>query len=145
MTTISRVPYALSVCAAAITLAGCGGTAQFPNPAAQTPLRNAGANDRVAYLDDTPTDAGPTRYTKHILYSFKGGNDGIGPSGRLLDKDGTFYGETAAGGGSSVCYNGAPGCGTVFELTPSGKSTSRRFSIDSRAQTETTATFHPVV
>jgi hypothetical protein len=38
MKTVSRAPYALSVCAAAAMLAGCGGSAQFPNATAQTPL-----------------------------------------------------------------------------------------------------------
>ncbi len=48
MKTISGVPYALSVCAAAAMLAGCGGATQFPNPAAQTPRGNTGTVDRSA-------------------------------------------------------------------------------------------------
>ena len=102
-------------------LAGCGGTTQFPNPVAQTPFGNAGAVDRVASLSGTAKDTERSRYTKTILYSFRGGHDGIGPSGRLLKKDGTFYGETAGGGASSGCYDPGPGCGTIFKLTPSGK------------------------
>ncbi|MGB8907317.1 MAG: hypothetical protein WCC84_01075 [Candidatus Cybelea sp.] len=46
MKTISGVPYALSVCAATVLLAGCGGSAQLPNPVAQTPLGNTGTVDR---------------------------------------------------------------------------------------------------
>lgn len=46
MKAILRVPYALSVCAAAAILAGCGGATQFPNPAAQTPLGNTSTVDR---------------------------------------------------------------------------------------------------
>ena len=38
MKTIPRVPYVLSVFAAAAMLAGCGGSAQVPNATAQTPL-----------------------------------------------------------------------------------------------------------
>jgi hypothetical protein len=41
MKTITRGPYTLSVCAAAAMLAGCGGSAQLPNPAAQTSLGDA--------------------------------------------------------------------------------------------------------
>jgi hypothetical protein len=48
MKTISRVPYALSVCAVAAMLTGCGGSTQFPNPTAQTPVGNAINSKRVA-------------------------------------------------------------------------------------------------
>jgi uncharacterized repeat protein (TIGR03803 family) len=37
--------------------------------------------------------------------------------------DGNFYGTTAYGGTGTACYNGNPnivGCGTVFQITPSG-------------------------
>ena len=101
--------YPLSVWVA-VALAGCGGAAEFPNPAAQTSAGNERTVDRAA----------SSRYTKTILYSFKSGSDGIGPSGRLLYEGSAFYGETAAGGGTSGCYPG-PGCGTIFKLTPSGK------------------------
>ena len=121
MKTISRVPYALSVYVTVATLAGCGGSAQLPNPAVQPPSGDAVTVDRVASSSGTAKDNGRRRYTKTILYSFRSGNDGIGPSGRLLDEGGTFYGETAAGGGSSGCYNPGPGCGTIFKLAPSGK------------------------
>ena len=121
MKTIFSRYYALCSAAAAI-LAGCGGSAQLPNPIAQTPLcheehRRSSSLPQAARRSTNER----TRYTKTILYSFRSGNDGIGPSGRLLDEGGTFYGETAAGGGSSGCYNPGPGCGTIFKLTPSGK------------------------
>jgi hypothetical protein len=41
MKTISRIPYALSVCAATAILAACGGLAQSPNPNALAPLVRA--------------------------------------------------------------------------------------------------------
>jgi hypothetical protein len=41
MKTVSRGRYALSICAAATVLAGCGGATQFPNPGVPTPLGNA--------------------------------------------------------------------------------------------------------
>src|SRR5580704_12449228 len=50
------------------------------------------------------------------LYSFRGGTDGIGPNGVVLDKAGNLYGTTAAGGETSCPLNGRPGCGVVFRL-----------------------------
>ena len=45
------------------------------------------------------------------LYKFKGGKDGVYPTGRLIfDQAGSFYGTTSNGG--------AHGLGTVFELVP---------------------------
>jgi uncharacterized repeat protein (TIGR03803 family) len=58
-----------------------------------------------------------------VLYSFKGGKDGEGPFGGVVqDPAGNLYG-TAANGGAfgGVCSGG--GCGTVFKLDTSGKLT----------------------
>jgi uncharacterized repeat protein (TIGR03803 family) len=53
-----------------------------------------------------------------VLYSFTGGTDGANPvSGLLLDKKGTLYGTTSAGGSDGTC-NAPYGCGVVFKLTP---------------------------
>jgi hypothetical protein len=57
MTTMIRVPYTLSVCAAAAVLAACGDSTQFPNTAAQTPVGNAITSKRVA----SPSFAMPER------------------------------------------------------------------------------------
>jgi uncharacterized repeat protein (TIGR03803 family) len=51
-----------------------------------------------------------------VLYSFKGGSDGIGPTGLIFDPAGNLYGTTDVGGGGG-CTN--EGCGTVFQLTTS--------------------------
>jgi uncharacterized repeat protein (TIGR03803 family) len=59
-------------------------------------------------------------WTYKTIYSFTGGADGLEPASRLtLDSKGNLYG-TAEGGGT-VDGNYCPyGCGTVFELSPSG-------------------------
>jgi len=57
------------------------------------------------------------------LYSFctqTGCLDGRAPSSIVLGTDGNFYGTTSLGGGSAACKNG---CGTIFQLTPTGKLT----------------------
>lgn len=58
---------------------------------------------------------------ERIIYNFKGGTDGESPIG-LVAVGGDLYGTTQSGGnGGSHCY--FPGCGSVFELTPSGQET----------------------
>ena len=54
-------------------------------------------------------------WSHKVLYNFHGGTDGGQPIAKLtLDKSGNLYGTTT--------YGGYPcGCGTVFELTPSGE------------------------
>jgi hypothetical protein len=51
-----------------------------------------------------------------VLYNFKGGSDGIGPNGVILDPAGNLYGTTDVGGGGG-CTN--EGCGTAFHLAKS--------------------------
>ena len=59
-----------------------------------------------------------------LLHTFNGKKgDGSQPLGPLtVDSSGNVYGTTYAGGGTQVCADngGYAGCGTVFELTPSG-------------------------
>jgi uncharacterized repeat protein (TIGR03803 family) len=58
-------------------------------------------------------------WTEQVVYRFGGGIDGSDPYGTLLvDAAGNIYGTTVMGGGSG-CDN-QQGCGTVFELSPSG-------------------------
>ncbi len=52
--------------------------------------------------------------TETILYAFQGGSDGANPYAGLLEKDGTLYGTTNAGGGTGC---GGSGCGTVFKVS----------------------------
>jgi len=63
----------------------------------------------------TPTKSG---YRESILYSFKGGHDGLWPAANVIVvENGVVYGTTTYGGTASQppCANG---CGTVFALTP---------------------------
>lgn len=48
-----------------------------------------------------------------VLYTFKGGSDGVNPQGRLLNTGTVLYG-TTSGGGSYTCSTG--GCGTAYAL-----------------------------
>jgi hypothetical protein len=57
MKTVLRRHYALSVCAAGAMLAGCGGSAQLPNPTAPAPVTNSRAADRFT----SPSNAVPER------------------------------------------------------------------------------------
>jgi uncharacterized repeat protein (TIGR03803 family) len=54
---------------------------------------------------------------ERVIYRFKGGADGAGPRGTLLEANGLLYGTTRYGGGSGC---GGSGCGTVFRVNASG-------------------------
>ena len=58
-------------------------------------------------------------FTETMLYAFQGGLDAAVPqAGVVLDASGDLFG-TSYVGGESVS-GGTGGCGTLFELTPSG-------------------------
>ena len=57
--------------------------------------------------------------TLTVLYNFTGGSDGASPHALIADAAGNLYGTTQAGGAPESC-NRPYGCGTVFQLTPSG-------------------------
>lgn len=68
------------------------------------------------------TSNGNGSWSKSTIYFFRGGaDDGIDPNSALVfDPAGNLYGTTYYGG-TYDCYGGSiPGCGTVFEVTPSG-------------------------
>jgi uncharacterized repeat protein (TIGR03803 family) len=53
-----------------------------------------------------------------VVYRFQGGSDdGANPEANLLNVNGTLYGTTRVGGAAGC---GTDGCGTVFEVTPTG-------------------------
>jgi|HubBroStandDraft_5_1064220.scaffolds.fasta_scaffold01199_4 uncharacterized repeat protein (TIGR03803 family) len=97
MNTLASSRFALSVSAAAVLLAACGGS--------QTPLVAPGAISQASTLA-----TGTTRTNYKVVYSFGGGSDGAHPNSALVNVSGVLYGTTLAGGGG----------GTVFSITTSG-------------------------
>jgi len=59
-------------------------------------------------------------FTYRVIYDFQGGSDGGDPVGGVaIDSSGNVFGTTSRGGHG--CHSSIEtGCGTVFELTPSG-------------------------
>lgn len=51
--------------------------------------------------------------SEQVVYAFKGGNDGSGPTGIIQDSSGDLFGATF--------YGGSYGNGTIFELSPPAK------------------------
>jgi uncharacterized repeat protein (TIGR03803 family) len=71
----------------------------------------------VAY-ELSPSGSG---WSESTIHTFAGGNDGASPSSApIFDGSGNLYGTTGFGGGAGCVFSGHNGCGTVFELTPSG-------------------------
>jgi uncharacterized repeat protein (TIGR03803 family) len=58
-----------------------------------------------------------TSGSEKILYRFKGGTDGAGPTQLIADVKGTLYGTTDEGGTGCI----GSGCGTIFKIDTSGK------------------------
>ncbi len=58
---------------------------------------------------------------ERVLYRFTWGSDGASPIGDLTILDGQLYGVTWTGGQQRRCGDAASGCGTVFEVSASGK------------------------
>lgn len=79
-----------------------------------------GTNGYGTVFKLTPSTSG---WTHTVLYAFTGGSDGAIPGyGDLIfDATGNIYGTTQAGGvvASSCTPLQGPGCGVVFELSPS--------------------------
>ncbi len=61
-----------------------------------------------------------------VVYRFRGGKDGFHPVSPLIYVNGDFYGTTQSGGfvsssSNHACVYYAPGCGTVFKVSSSGR------------------------
>jgi uncharacterized repeat protein (TIGR03803 family) len=74
-----------------------------------------GSFDQGTVYKLSPSSSG---WTATVLHSFTGGSDGALARGNVVfDSKGNLFGITDQGGGSTGCPSG---CGTVFELSPSG-------------------------
>jgi len=72
-----------------------------------------GANDFGSVYQLSPQPDGT--WSERVLYSFKGGKDGLGSiSNLVLGKNGALYGTTTEGGAGCSC-------GTIFKLTSDGQ------------------------
>lgn len=70
---------------------------------------------------DATVFAVTTSGKERVLHRFKGGMDGAGPVANLAYLDGMLYGTTSSGGGYSGSGCKGLSCGTVFEVSTSGK------------------------
>jgi len=100
-----------------------------------TTLRGGQSDDGTAFELSPGGDGGSWTLTK--IHDFLGlaGGDGSGPMADLvLNSKGNVYGTTAAGGAGDCL---GQGCGTLFELVPSGNGqwTERRFDLSPRMGT----------
>ena len=94
------------------------GTTEFGGTGA---FGGSGAQYGGSFYKFTPGQLPATLYS---FCSLSGCADGQAPMGALVQgADGNFYGTTAYGGTGTACLNAVPnilGCGTVFEITPTG-------------------------
>jgi uncharacterized repeat protein (TIGR03803 family) len=77
-----------------------------------------GASNGGIVFKLVPPAPGQTTWHEKLLYTFTGGSDGGHPSAGLTLRGNNFYGTTQYGGSVAPCFNGVPGCGVVFELSP---------------------------
>jgi|CZKJ01.1.fsa_nt_gi uncharacterized repeat protein (TIGR03803 family) len=109
---------------AGLTLDSAGnlyGTTEFGGDGACIRVKNPVGCGTVFEL----SYAAKTGWTEIVLHQFEGayGNDGSAPAANLIfDASGNIYGTTSTGGmfnRNCPIIDYGPGCGTVFELTPS--------------------------
>ncbi|QGM44920.1 choice-of-anchor tandem repeat GloVer-containing protein [Methylocystis heyeri] len=81
-----------------------------------------GAYNQGVVYSLTPPTPPSTQWLETVLLSFAGGQDGANPYPPLIQKGGSLYGATFAGGGTGC---GGFGCGTLFELAPPNPPTLR--------------------
>lgn len=110
--------YALSISAAAVLLAGCGGS-QLPIGA---PGAMAQATAIAHPVQPIVSSTQNSSLSYRVLHSFGGSGDGSAPVAGLINVKGLLYGTTLEGGSYS-CDRLYGGCGTVFSIVPSGTET----------------------
>jgi len=106
----------LTIAIAVLSIAACGGqSSSIPGSGVRGPTSamQAAASGPVSTL----TGGVPAQTQETVLHNFAGGNDGEYSDAGLTNVNGVFYGTTSEGG-DMACYMG---CGTVFEITPSGE------------------------
>jgi uncharacterized repeat protein (TIGR03803 family) len=95
---------------------------------------SGGANGFGTVFELTPRPGHGYARDEKVLYSFQGGSDGIAPAGGVIfDAQGNLYGSTTTGGTLHIGCPPAKGCGTIYELSPTGnglwqETVLRRFS-----------------
>jgi uncharacterized repeat protein (TIGR03803 family) len=66
-------------------------------------------------------------YSETVIYGFEGSPDGAQPfSSPIIDQKGNIFGTTLEGGPTLCSSNSISGCGTVFELVPTGSTYTER-------------------
>ncbi|HEY1655859.1 MAG TPA: choice-of-anchor tandem repeat GloVer-containing protein [Candidatus Tumulicola sp.] len=77
----------------------------------------AGPKNTLWFTEGLGDAIGRVQLSDHLLYAFKSGSDGASPEAPLVAVGGMLYGTTENGGGATAC---AGGCGTIFQVAPSG-------------------------
>ena len=83
-----------------------------------------GGSSRACYLGCRTIFQVSTYGQERVLYNFNGVPDGENPEGALVNVGGALYGTTALGGtgtGCNRCGSNGRTCGTVFDVSTSGK------------------------
>ncbi|MFZ0032361.1 MAG: choice-of-anchor tandem repeat GloVer-containing protein [Candidatus Cybelea sp.] len=90
-----------------------------------TTVNGGGGNPRFCYAGCGTIFSVTPAGKKSLIYTFKGGKDGMAPYSPLLAVNGFLYGTTAEGGCMRVCdrYGSVPGGGTIFKMSSSGSET----------------------
>lgn len=137
MKTISRSHYALNICVGAAILAGCGGSAQFPNPIALGPVANSNAADRLP---------SPSKVVPERVGSDSSSTERLTGTAKLIKPCHSLHGKDRGGWGTHFSASGVatgpnPGTFTATGTWTGGGlpqpqwSFSESFSVTSGSQT----------